>query len=170
VGVDLLLAGGGVMMLNADAALLALRTRGLRVQADERQPEGLWIAQCPECIFYHDDLRLTVREGQRGGPVSFSCRKGCDPGKIAGRLFIDTYTEAAQSDERSPNGGRAIVAESFASIRAEHTHWLWDGRIPLRAPTLLVGREKLGKSTLTVALAAGVSRGTYLPHRAVRAR
>jgi hypothetical protein len=55
---------------------------------------------------------------------------------------------------------RVIVAESFADIRAERTRWLWRGRIPLGAPTLLVGREKLGKSTLTVALAAGVSRGT----------
>ena len=55
---------------------------------------------------------------------------------------------------------RIIVAQSFADIRAERTRWLWQGRIPLGAPTLLVGREKLGKSTLTVALAAGVSLGT----------
>jgi len=55
---------------------------------------------------------------------------------------------------------RVIVAESFADIRAERTRWLWQGRILLGAPTLLVGREKLGKSTLTVALAANVSRGT----------
>ncbi len=55
---------------------------------------------------------------------------------------------------------RVIVAESFATIRAQRTRWLWAGRIPLGAPTLLVGREKLGKSTLTVTLAAGVSRGT----------
>jgi AAA domain len=55
---------------------------------------------------------------------------------------------------------RVIVAENFADIPAERTRWLWQGRIPLRAPTLLVGREKLGKSTLMVALAAEVSRGT----------
>ena len=54
---------------------------------------------------------------------------------------------------------RIIVAESFATIRAQRTRWLWQGRIPLGAPTLLVGREKLGKSTLTVRLAAEVSRG-----------
>jgi hypothetical protein len=58
------------------------------------------------------------------------------------------------------NKRRSITAESFADIRAERTRWLWQGRIPLGAPTLLVGREKLGKSTLTVALAAAVSRGT----------
>ncbi len=58
------------------------------------------------------------------------------------------------------NDGRTIIAESFAVIRTERPHWLWAGRIPLGSPTLLVGREKLGKSTLTVKLAAEVSRGT----------
>ena len=53
-----------------------------------------------------------------------------------------------------------MVAESFAAIRTERPRWAWAGRIPLGAPTLLAGREKTGKSTLTVALAAGVSRGT----------
>jgi AAA domain len=44
-------------------------------------------------------------------------------------------------------------------VRAEATRWLWDGRIPLGAATLLVGREKLGTSTLTCELAACLSRG-----------
>lgn len=78
-----------------------------------------------------------------------------------------TWLAEAIADAQEPQvevpdavAGRVIVAESFASIRTERTSWLWAGRIPLKAPTLLVGREKLGKSTLTVALAAGVSRGT----------
>lgn len=75
-------------------------------------------------------------------------------------------SELAQLAEQAPAVGsgetdeRVIVAESFATIRAQRTRWLWQGRIPLGAPTLLVGREELGKSTLTVTLAAGVSRGT----------
>jgi hypothetical protein len=56
-------------------------------------------------------------------------------------------------------GDRSLVAESFATISAERTLWLWDGRIPLGTATLLVGREKLGKSTLTIELAARLSRG-----------
>jgi 5S rRNA maturation endonuclease (ribonuclease M5) len=54
---------------------------------------------------------------------------------------------------------RSLVAESFVGIRAERTRWLWEGRIPLGTATLLVGREKLGKSTLTGELAARLSRG-----------
>jgi len=59
----------------------------------------------------------------------------------------------------SAPAGRAVSAESFAGIRAERTRWLWDQRIPLGTATLLVGREKLGKSTLTAELAAQLSRG-----------
>lgn len=75
----------------------------------------------------------------------------------------EDVTRLRENDPRTPlpetKGERVIVAESFASIRAERTRWLWAGRIPLRAPTLLVGREKTGKSTLTCELAARLSRG-----------
>jgi RecA-family ATPase len=60
------------------------------------------------------------------------------------------------SDDR---GGRTVTAERFAAIAAERTRWLWDRRIPLGSASLLVGREKLGKSTLTAELAAQLSRG-----------
>lgn len=69
-----------------------------------------------------------------------------------------SYMPAAV-EEPPPVIGRQLTAESFAAIRAERTRWLWDGRIPLGAATLLVGREKLGKSTLTCELAARLSRG-----------
>lgn len=55
--------------------------------------------------------------------------------------------------------GRRLGVESFRDVTAECTRWLWDGRIPLGTATLLVGREKLGKSTLAVDLTARLSRG-----------
>jgi hypothetical protein len=55
--------------------------------------------------------------------------------------------------------GRRLVAERFTDVTAEPTRWLWEGRMPLGTATLLVGREKLGKSTLSVELAARLSRG-----------
>jgi hypothetical protein len=66
----------------------------------------------------------------------------------------EPYIDAPKTDD-----GRVLAIESFAGIRAERTRWLWDGRIPLGAATLLVGREKLGKSTLTDELAARLSQG-----------
>jgi hypothetical protein len=62
------------------------------------------------------------------------------------------------------NDDRHLAAESFLGIKAEPTRWLWDGRIPLGTATLLVGREKLGKSTLSVELAASLSRGDLQGH------
>jgi hypothetical protein len=82
------------------------------------------------------------------------------PNWLANAIADIEVEQPVARTETSPAAGRVITAQRFADIRAERTRWLWEGRIPLRAPTLLVGREKLGKSTLTVALAAGVSRGT----------
>lgn len=74
--------------------------------------------------------------------------------------MADASAPAALSDPERSRNGRRLAAESFDGIRAERTRWLWKGRIPLGTVTLLVGREKLGKSTLTNMLAAELSRGT----------
>lgn len=67
--------------------------------------------------------------------------------------------QVASGLELDVSGARSLDAESFSAIRAECPHWLWQGWILLGAVTLLVGREKLGKSTLSTELAARLSRG-----------
>src|SRR5271165_3935893 len=114
---------------------------------------GGWWAGCPAC----DGARLRITEESDGG-LSFACDNGCEPAAIVKTLGAESGS--ARADSEPTTSERVIVAESFAAIRAEPTRWLWRGRIPLGAPTLLVGREKLGKSTLTCTLAASVSRGT----------
>ena len=94
-------------------------------------------------------------------------RWAIDDGQLCVECGYADSEHGSLCSEREPereNGGRqatgrVIVAESFVSIRAKPTRWLWDGRIPLGNVTMLVGREKLGKSTLTVELAARLSRG-----------
>ena len=46
------------------------------------------------------------------------------------------------------------------SIRPRPVHWLWAGRIALGTVGLLAGREGVGKSTIAIALAAWVTKGT----------
>ncbi len=121
--------------LTADQALTALRVHGLAYAPDTRQPDGLWEARCPLCALYSDGRPLTIRENGRGKPARLECRNGCDAGEVV--RYLATPPTAVE-----PPNGRAIVAESFATIRAERTRWLWQGRIPLRAPTLLVGQRK----------------------------
>jgi RecA-family ATPase len=51
------------------------------------------------------------------------------------------------------------VLRCFADIAAEPLLWLWPGRIPLGKVTLLIGDPGLGKSLVTVDIAARLSRG-----------
>ncbi|MGA7793186.1 MAG: AAA family ATPase [Candidatus Acidiferrales bacterium] len=48
---------------------------------------------------------------------------------------------------------------AFSEIKPETLKWLWPGRIPLGKLTLLVGDPGLGKSLVTIDIAASVSRG-----------
>jgi hypothetical protein len=59
----------------------------------------------------------------------------------------------------SANGKRAISFISAASVKPERVRWVWEKRIPLGSLTILAGQQGLGKSTLTLELAARASRG-----------
>ena len=52
---------------------------------------------------------------------------------------------------------------SLAEIQPEPVQWLWEGRIPRGKLTLLEGEPGVGKSSLTLELAARVSRGSPMP-------
>lgn len=52
----------------------------------------------------------------------------------------------------------------LSDVVPERVTWLWDGRIPLGKLTILDGDPGLGKSTLSLAIAAHVSLGRPLPH------
>jgi hypothetical protein len=51
----------------------------------------------------------------------------------------------------------------MSDVEPERIHWLWPGRIPRGKLTLLEGDPKVGKSTLTLDLAARVSAGRPMP-------
>ena len=66
---------------------------------------------------------------------------------------------AEQAAQRSPDGfaeGRTYASD----VTVEPVRWLFPGWIPRGALTLLEGEPDNGKSTLTLDLAARVSRGT----------
>jgi len=54
---------------------------------------------------------------------------------------------------------RRIVLRRASMIVPEPVRWLWTGRLPLRGLSLIAGEAGLGKSTMTIDLAARVSRG-----------
>lgn len=58
---------------------------------------------------------------------------------------------------------------TLADVAPTPIRWLWEGRIPLGAITILDGDPGLGKSILTVDLATRVSTGTPFPGEPLRA-
>ena len=56
--------------------------------------------------------------------------------------------------------GGTVALTRMSDVRAEPVSWAWDGLIPLRNLSLLVGHPGLGKSQLLALLAAQLSTGT----------
>ncbi|HEU5439379.1 MAG TPA: AAA family ATPase [Ktedonobacterales bacterium] len=70
----------------------------------------------------------------------------------------------AQADHVSPYGeGEPLWGARLADLPEEQLHWLWQGRIPLGALTVLDGDPGLGKSLMTLDLAARVTTGREMP-------
>src|ERR671917_1290149 len=55
------------------------------------------------------------------------------------------------------------VGKLLSEVEPEHVEWLWPGRLPLGKLAVLDGDPGLGKSALTLDLAARVSAGLELP-------
>ncbi len=56
-----------------------------------------------------------------------------------------------------------LTAEPLSRIRPERVNWLWESYIPRGKLTILDGDPEIGKSLLSIDLAARLSRGTLLP-------
>jgi hypothetical protein len=81
-------------------------------------------------------------------------------GKYVARMIAKARQHGDAKAE--PTDG-AVVYRSVADIRAEPVIWLWSQRIARGKPSLIVGDPGLGKSQLTVSLAAIVSSGGAFP-------
>jgi hypothetical protein len=68
----------------------------------------------------------------------------------------------AKSDDAPESEARPVVVR-VADVESRPLEWLWRGRIPLGKVTVLDGDPGLGKSTLTLDLAARVTTGRPMP-------
>jgi putative DNA primase/helicase len=67
-----------------------------------------------------------------------------------------------QDDVEKDSNKRALVV-CLADVQPEKVRWLWPGYLPFGKLTILEGDPGLGKSTLSLAIAAAVSQGHLLP-------
>jgi len=63
----------------------------------------------------------------------------------------------------SPRLDRGVRMTRALDLEPREVDWLWAGRVPLGMMTMFAGDPKLGKSYLTLAMAAALSRGVPLP-------
>ena len=68
--------------------------------------------------------------------------------------------EASRGVSEAPNEAAGVRLRSASSFAMKGTRWLMKGRIPAGMMTLLAGREGIGKSTVSLDIAARVTRGT----------
>jgi hypothetical protein len=97
-------------------------------------------------------------------------RKAAFDAMLAARSDRDELVNAmaaVRPEDPQPEGTACgpspVVMRAASEIRPLAVEWLWEPRLPLGMLSLFAGEPKLGKSLVTVALAATVSRGAPLP-------
>src|SRR5262245_54814039 len=76
------------------------------------------------------------------------------------------FRPKAKNDASSHVGARAgaeLIAQCAADVTPEPVEWLWPGRVALGKLTLIAGEAGLGKSQVSIAMAAAVTTGGEWP-------
>lgn len=93
----------------------------------------------------------------RGGAEELAISERVNPKHINGER------RQTRNGRFLPPANLRAVAPLASEVRPTRTEWVWRGRIPLGAVTLIDGDPCNGKSALTCDLAARVSRGLSMP-------
>lgn len=89
--------------------------------------------------------------------------------QLQGLEAVKACVEAAQAPQEAPSsdansgGGRKVILLSAADMQPEPIRWLWHGWLAMGKFHLLAGAPGVGKTTLTMAMAATVSMGGAWP-------
>jgi hypothetical protein len=144
--------GGGHDLSGASAAIRPLAERLLAASVSERQ--AIWneflAGRSGEAC-----ARAAAAAEPRLGSAQPCAMPPAGPTERAG-VAVAPRGEAAEPQR----GVRMTCAGEFEPREIE---WLWAGRVPLGMITMFAGDPKLGKSLVTLAMAAAVSRGRALP-------
>jgi putative DNA primase/helicase len=98
---------------------------------------------------------------------------------VAAKSVLEESPTRALADETAPGdaqqslatapgarlveAGRRVKMTCAVDLKPRSVDWLWSGRVPLGMITMFAGDPKLGKSYVTLAMAAALSHGRSLP-------
>ena len=111
--------------------------------------------------------RLTLDRLGHGTTYQGIAQALCDTGRFKGGTAEEL--EAALTIYHtlsSPNGKvgrRSLVVEQSSEIVQKKIRWIWKNWLPLRKLTMLDGDPDVGKSTLTIDIAARITTGANMP-------
>jgi hypothetical protein len=151
-------------------ALTEIHTRGL-LHADGPADPGAVRAMLRELghLDIANDAALFV-ELPEGVPnlanAEYYAQRIIDTARRRELISAKTHEIAALYDPAVPlpeGQSAGALTRCMADVKPEAVRWLWPGRIPAGKLTILSGDPGLGKSFLTVDLAARVSRGMPWP-------
>src|SRR5215471_1558165 len=79
--------------------------------------------------------------------------------------FEEACTRADTEARRKVGNGSnpTLVSQCAANITPEPVEWLWPGRVAIGKQTLIAGEAGLGKSQVSIAMAAAVTSGGPWP-------
>ncbi len=92
---------------------------------------------------------------------------GVDEGN-ANRIVKQLEPRAKRPGARTPSGAppATLRVTRLSEVKEESVRWLWRGRVPLGALTMLEGPPGVGKSTIAIDLAARLTTGRPMPGEA----
>lgn len=160
-------------------------TEGIRhwLDGQERKEQGSngWKVFCPAHADRQPNLSVQVAFD---GAYRLKCLAGCPAPRILSAMGIgspESERPGSDASDAAPardgaaspaahvrnvpvkDGGDAAVVVNLHSVAPRPVEWLWPGRVPLGKVTILSGDPNLGKSFLTLDLAARVSAGLPWP-------
>ncbi len=129
-----------------------------RVTLHARNDTGFWLACQLRDERYSEAAALNTL-----GTYAQLVRHAGDPPYTEQEAY-DSWRSALSQPARLPQGMRdEVEVRLVADVAEEKVDWLWRNRIPFRKVSIIEGDPDKGKSSITLYLAARVSRGEALP-------
>ncbi|KKN57527.1 hypothetical protein LCGC14_0561440 [marine sediment metagenome] len=106
---------------------------------------------------------VTLLDKDKGDTTDFFDQGGTEEQFDRITAESPTLTEAPKVVKVKPSKNKQVILERISDMEHKEIHWLWPNRIPSGTYSLLVGNQDVGKSVLSLSMAAVVSTGGSWP-------